>query len=646
MSAAEVFESPPGRRAEVLTADEARGIISDHLSAGLALAFVMEVRTRRHLYLQGDFQRLLGVTAEDLRANPDAWHAALDPVDLVQLQDVRSDLLLGRRVERTFTARGGDGRRRILHAVLSLRESPSGTVSVGTVTEVRGIEGMTGAVNPFRLLVESGEVGLAVTDGSGSFRYLNQELVELFRFGCRDDLLGRGWVELCGDIAARELEATAFRGIAASGGWEGVVQMRRRDGSLFHAALALSRLPGGHLVWKCRDCTREVETFEKLRRTESLLVELLDELPLGLILQDADGRVEFANRTLRKWLGAGTGPATSAEIEIILRSDPVFGAWAVANRQLTEDETAIFDFPADVPASGRRIWEVQKFRLHSTARVTDLTCTLVADVSALREADRNAGTAARQRDEYFSMQREFVAMVSHEFRTPLSAIQGVHYLLERATARLAPEQQPPFARHLELQGKALGNFKALVDEVLLLNQLEHAAGPPNLEPADVGLLLRQTADTFNNSLPGARVELRVPGDPVKAKINLAQIRALADNLVSNALKYSEVDTSVTVTLSADEQFWRLEVRDRGRGIPEADQRRLFEPFFRASNVAMVQGTGLGLAIVRRIVAAHGGTLGFESAVGVGTTFAVSIPLEPADASPARPLAPWSRSPLP
>ncbi len=635
---------PPEWRAQCLPADKASELISAHASAGIALAFVMDATTRRHLFLKGDFERYLGVSADALRADPDAWLAALEPVDRAQLLNLRGDLLLGRRVERTFVVCGGDGRRRTLHASLALRESPTGPLTIGIVTEIMGIEGVTGAANPFRLAVESGELGLAVTDGGGKFRYLNESLAELFRFGDRGDLLGREWSELCGRAAARELEAKAFPALAAHAAWQGVVAVQRRDGSTFQAAISLSRLPVGHLVWKCRDCSREIETSERLRRSESLLAELLDELPLGLILQGADSRIEFANRICRQWFGAGAGPEALAEIDATLRREPDYSGWAIADRQLGETNAVIFDFPFTLPSGGNIIWEVQKFRLQPAANGTWRICTMVTDVTARRELSRAAAALARRRDEFLAMQRELVAMVSHEFRTPLSAIQGVHFLLERSAERLPAELQPPFVRHLALQAKVLGNFKALVDEVLLLNQLDHAGGAANFEPADIAALLRQAAETFNGSLPAPRVELASPAAPVKAGFNPAQIRVVVDNLISNALKYSEPDTAVTVTLAFGEGRWRLAVRDRGRGIPEADQRRLFEPFFRAGNVAGVHGTGLGLAIVRRIVTAHGGTIGCESLPGAGTTFTVAVPLEPAAAEPDLPAAPWSRSP--
>lgn len=646
MNGTGAMASPPELPAEHFPVTEARRLIGAHACAGIVLAFVIDVETRHFLHLEGDFGRYLGVAPDELRANPDAWLAALEPVDRAQLLNLRNDLLLGRRVERTFVAVGGDGQRRTLHGSLAVLDSPRGRLTVGVVTEIKGIEGVTGAANPFRIAVESGGLGLAITDSRGNFRYLNQELVELFRFGRRDDLLGGGWPSLCGATAARELEDKAFAVVAAEGSWEGVVKVERQDRSSFHAAIALSRLPIGDVVWKCRDCSSEIETAERLRRAESLLGELLDELPLGLILQGADGRVEFANHICRDWFGAGSGTAGFAEIEEILRRDPDYASWAVADGNLGHAESTVFDFPSAGPSKSRRIWEVQKFRVRSAANSGRRTCTLVTDVTALRELERAAVLVARRREDYLFMQREFVAMVSHEFRTPLSAIQGVHYLLERGADRLPADLRPSFTRHLALQGKALANFKALVDEVLLLNQLDHAGGPANLEPADLGALLRQAAEAFNGSLPAPRVELRSPAMPVEARINRAQIRALADNLVSNALKYSEADTPVTVTLEAGDGKWRLTVRDLGRGIPEADRRRLFEPFFRAGNVGSVQGTGLGLAIVQRIVAAHGGTIGLEPAAGPGTTFVVSVPFDAGAAGSARPTALLSRVSLP
>jgi signal transduction histidine kinase len=217
-------------------------------------------------------------------------------------------------------------------------------------------------------------------------------------------------------------------------------------------------------------------------------------------------------------------------------------------------------------------------------------------------------------------------MVSHEFRTPLTSIQGVHYLLGKKAEALPSNLRDEHKRLLGMQELALGTLKELVDQVLLLNRIEHMS--TDTVPRMVALeeFVRRIVTNLNISLADERIRLEVnlPHD-YTAALDEGQIRAALENLISNALKYSPEQAPVEVQVAAVGESWRVSVIDRGRGIPAADHGKLFQPFHRASNVGRVPGTGLGLTIIRRVVDFHLGTLDFASEVGVGTSFTLTFP---------------------
>jgi signal transduction histidine kinase len=109
------------------------------------------------------------------------------------------------------------------------------------------------------------------------------------------------------------------------------------------------------------------------------------------------------------------------------------------------------------------------------------------------------------------------------------------------------------------------------------------------------------------------------------RISAPQLRALVENSLSNALKYSPENLPVKIILAGDESAWTITVIDQGRGIPKADLPNLFKPFARASNVGNVPGIGLGLVIISRILKRYGGSIRVDSAVGRGTSFVMEIP---------------------
>jgi hypothetical protein len=229
------------------------------------------------------------------------------------------------------------------------------------------------------------------------------------------------------------------------------------------------------------------------------------------------------------------------------------------------------------------------------------------------------------------MQREFSSLVSLELRTPLTAIQGAHFLMNRQVAKLPAEATVSLKRLLLLQEESLKTLRNLVDQVLQLNRIDHNASTlRELPPGNVQAVIAKVIGMFNESMLEARVEFTstVSAD-FTVPLDEAMMRAAVENLVSNGLKYSPANRKVRVELAGSPAAWEIVVVDEGRGMPEAEQAKLFQPFFRASNTGTVAGTGLGLTIVQRVVDRHGGRVDFRSREGAGTTVRLSFPAAPA-----------------
>jgi signal transduction histidine kinase len=243
--------------------------------------------------------------------------------------------------------------------------------------------------------------------------------------------------------------------------------------------------------------------------------------------------------------------------------------------------------------------------------------------------EHEARIVSERRRELLEIKREFISMVSHEFRTPLTTIQGAQFLLEKLlneSASLSRTVAENAEKWLNLQASGLKTLNKLVDQVLILNRIEHMTGEASLELLSPAVVIAETVAQFNGSMESPRVELRndVPAGYM-ATMDSGLTKAAAENLISNGLKYSALDRAVNVRVFADADGWAVEVADRGRGIPGDDQSKLFQPFFRARNVGTVPGTGLGLAIVRRAVDFHRGRIEFESREDDGTRFTLHFP---------------------
>ncbi len=219
---------------------------------------------------------------------------------------------------------------------------------------------------------------------------------------------------------------------------------------------------------------------------------------------------------------------------------------------------------------------------------------------------------------------QFLAIVSHELRTPLTSIVSFTELIRGEAGGLTPEG----IRFLDIIERNADRLHRLVGDLLMLDRLEAGALPLDLAPVSVEDLASEAVRSA--SAPAAKqgiaIDFRtgtgpeVPGDQ-------RRLMQVLDNLIANAVKFSHRNQRVRVTAEYDGRQWRIDVADRGIGIPEAEAGQLFSRFVRASNArtAGLPGTGLGLSIVKVLTEMHGGHVEVASTLGQGSTFSVYLP---------------------
>jgi signal transduction histidine kinase len=243
--------------------------------------------------------------------------------------------------------------------------------------------------------------------------------------------------------------------------------------------------------------------------------------------------------------------------------------------------------------------------------------------AASESAQRQLVTQNEQLLEADRVKDEFVALISHDLRTPLTSILG--YLeLTIDDGNLTDEQQG----HLEIVSRNADRLLHLVNDLLFVARLE--AGQLDLDPAELDLaaVVRQSVAEAEPRAAAGGIALTLEAGEVPAvRADRGRMFQLMDNLVSNAIKFTPPGGDVHVSLSRVNGVVRLEVSDTGIGIASAEQQRLFERFFRASTASdrQIPGTGLGLYISRAIVEAHGGSIAVSSEPGEGTLFCVELP---------------------
>ncbi len=232
--------------------------------------------------------------------------------------------------------------------------------------------------------------------------------------------------------------------------------------------------------------------------------------------------------------------------------------------------------------------------------------------------------ALAKETELGELKSRFVSIASHEFRTPLASILAATETLSAYRQNMTDDQ---VEQRLVKIREQVNHLTDIMDDVLQLARIQARRVQFNPVELDVDALCRDILDEFQNqrNFKHDVVYASQPNLPT-AKLDKRLMRQVITNLVSNAIKYSPDAGSIRVTLNYESSVLRLDVIDRGIGIPEADKEHLFEPFHRGQNVGTISGTGLGLAIIWESVSLHGGRIDVQSQVGQGTTFSVSIPI--------------------
>jgi two-component system sensor histidine kinase KdpD len=270
-----------------------------------------------------------------------------------------------------------------------------------------------------------------------------------------------------------------------------------------------------------------------------------------------------------------------------------------------------------------RMASARSLRDHEEQVVSSL-CHLAA-VLLERERLVEAETRAQALAEADRLKTALLSLVSHNFRSPLTSVKtGIAALRQEGTARDVTARR----ELLDGMDQETDRLNRMVGNILHLSRLEANAWRPQCEPIAVAEIV---SAALQSAWPEESRRLQVILDPdlPEVRVDTVQMTEVLYNLVDNALKYSPPDSPVELCASRQGDRWMIEVRDRGPGIPEGDEERVFAPFYRGPGAPdrARTGIGLGLAICQGLVRAHGGTLTAEARDGGGAAFRVTLPLQ-------------------
>lgn len=379
---------------------------------------------------------------------------------------------------------------------------------------------------------------------------------------------------------------------------------------------------------------------ETLRQSQERLKQVLQEREIilesssvGIVFLTDKGRLRWANKAMLDIFATGGRPITSMEPFYLSREQYLRVGAEVAQ---CAREGRVFEQELPVRQSnGTHIWILLSGKAVARHDLSQGTVWVITDITRRKQleeelratqAEREAEmqSALEQQRALNELRTRFVAMTSHEFRTPLAAILSAQELLRHYGDRLP---QPERVELLDGIAGGVQRMSRMIERVLLLGQADAHMLECAPQPLDLAVLCASVAQEARLQQPEAGSEIELSIDPALAQGRYDEklLRHILGNLLTNALKYSPGGRPVRLDVRREGDEVVFEVADQGIGIPEDELPHLFESFHRASNVGAIAGTGLGLAIVRHAVQAHGGTIAVDSRLGEGTRFVVRLP---------------------
>ena len=355
------------------------------------------------------------------------------------------------------------------------------------------------------------------------------------------------------------------------------------------------------LAHKAATAIINTKAFDESLTTRKRFESILNNLSDPVFLADEKGEVIFINEAAKRFPGVGVQKGLGAPLSTLF-VDEDLQAWAAAQTEEVKSK--------EVTTSDRKTYQAGVMPLKVDGRHVG-TVGIFRDVSEFKKNN--------------DLKTEFVTLVSHELRSPLTLVQGYAKIL-RLTGNLNEQQDTYLGNIID----SVEEMRILVQDLLELGRLE---GGDSLVPEEVSV-----AEVVNKMMasmePHARqkhidVRLDLPEESVYFEADPTLLVQAINNLVDNAIQFTKNRQSILISVRKQEDAVVFAVQDDGPGIAPLDQRKIFTPFFRPEGQAdpnSTSGSGLGLAIVKSIAERHGGKIWFESKLGQGSTFYLQVPL--------------------
>ncbi len=480
--------------------------------------------------------------------------------------------------------------------------------------------------------IEAAIDGIAILEGD-RYQYVNPSHVKMFGYEGADELIGQPWDMLHSPSERKQFEQTVLPQLRRDRAWQGEVVATRKDGSTFAEGLSLTLTVDDLLICVCQDISdRKVIEAEHYNLSTRLSLAVKSggigiwEWDIAHEILTWDERMhELFGTDYEDFQGCFSDWSSRVHPEDLPAAEAHFQAAIAESKELDIEFRAIHPDGQvrHIKANGL----IERNHKGEPKRMIGINF----DISDRKKAEIEVMQALEQERELNEMKTRFISTTSHEFRTPLAVIAAKAELLQIFGDRLDQAEQQEY---LSTILSYVDHTTNLIEDILTVNKVESGKITLNPTVLDIVEFSQNLTQEIDLSSPSHHCNFAVKDarpshkkNSNKTRFDPKRMQQVLTNLLTNASKYSQGNGSATLQLELFSDHVEYHVIDQGIGIPEEDQRHLFEPFHRATNVGTIPGTGLGLSIAKQLVTLHQGTIQVKSTLGQGSCFTVKIPTQ-------------------
>lgn len=378
--------------------------------------------------------------------------------------------------------------------------------------------------------------------------------------------------------------------------------------------LGEGELKNNKLVGSYLDITETKKAEERLRSSKERFKIAFDSAPIGMVLLSLDGRFKDANSAFLELFSFSEKEIETKSFNDIFHPDSVQEGEKTLMEYVEERKESFSLERECLRNDGSSLWiRLYGSLVRSSEDSSQQYIIQILDITEQRKVDK--------------MKTEFISLASHQLRTPLSAIKWFMQMLFDGDAGEFTDEQLEYLRNIN---KSNERMIELVNGLLNISRIESGRIIIEPEETDVRALIDEVLRELKPKQEEKSISLQVDisDDVPRILIDPKLIRNVYTNLLTNAIKYTPNDGTVSLNVFVKDDNLHTVIQDTGVGIPESEQKNVFKKFFRGSNVVKMDtdGTGLGLYLVKSIIEVSGGDIRFTSEEGKGTTFEFTLPL--------------------